>query len=105
MCHSPRKNLENNLINNIATEIDRKSATKLALDDFGTKAMVKWLTYLSNSPDAKKSLTAAQKSPPTILHAFLKNRDKYPSAPGAFSLPMLKRVCWIRSFVTWPKRK
>jgi hypothetical protein len=71
-------------------EIGRNSATKLAFDDFGTRAMIKWFTCLSNSPDAKKSLTAAQKSPPSILYAFLKNRDEYPSDPWAFSLPMLK---------------
>ena len=86
-------------------DIGRKSAAKLTLDDFGTRAMTEWLTCLSKSPDVKKSLTVAQKSPPTILHAFLKNREEKSFGPGAFSFPILKRVCWIRSSVTGPKRR
>jgi hypothetical protein len=36
---------------------------------------MEWLTCLSIFPEAKKSLMAAQKSPPTIPQAFFKNKE------------------------------
>jgi hypothetical protein len=43
-------------------------------------------------PDAKKSLTATQKSAPIIPYALLKKTEENASGPRAFSLPLLNKA-------------
>lgn len=81
-----------------------KSAAELTFVDFVIMAMIKWLICLRISPKVKKSCIDAHKSPPTILHDFLK-KEEYPSGPRALSSLILKRACLLSAAVIGASRK
>ena len=105
MCHSPHKNLENNLINDIATRDQSKISSQVSIGWFWDKGNDRMVDLLEQMSRCKKILDHIIEITRHYTPCFLEEQGWVSSSPGAFSLLMLKRVCWIRSSVTGPKKK
>ncbi|MBT0647507.1 hypothetical protein KJJ93_31420, partial [Escherichia coli] len=77
-------------------EIGLNSLKEEGLGTLGTRAIIVQFISLGIQPELKKEVIASITSSPTLLHAFLKNRDEKPSGPGALSL-LIEKIADLSS--------